>query len=115
MSFNDNTPKYQQIMKQIISEIILGTYTDGQKLPSIRNMASNASINANTIQRALYELECIGLIYNKRGVGRFIIGDKQATEMVQINLAINEIKEFFLTMVTLGFTDKEIISMIENF
>ena len=114
-NFNDYTPKYQQIMKQIILGIISGTYTDGQKLPSIRNMSNDTSINANTIKRVLYELEILGLVYNKRTVGRFITRDKQVIENMKINLTTNEIKEFFSTMIAIGFTNKEIISMIENF
>jgi DNA-binding transcriptional regulator YhcF (GntR family) len=112
--FNDSTPIYQQLMEQIKLRIISESYPVGQKLPSVRDMASDASVNPNTMQKALTELEKTGLVYSQRTAGRFITEDREMIKDMQTNLAKNQVEKFLSSMKSIGFNEKEIISMIEK-
>ncbi|MDS0524669.1 GntR family transcriptional regulator [Clostridium sp. SHJSY1] len=112
--FNDSAPIYQQLMEQIKLRIISGMYTLGEKLPSVRDLASDASVNPNTMQKALTELERIGLLYSQRTAGRFITEDREMIKEMQINLAKEQVEKFLLNMKNIGFSKQETISMIEK-
>lgn len=113
-NFNDSTPIYQQLIEQIKLKIISGVYPLGEKIPSVRDMASEASVNPNTMQKALSELEKTGLVYSQRTVGRFITEDKKMIKEMQSNLAKEEVEKFLLNMKNIGFIKEEIILMIEK-
>ena len=70
--FKDNRPIYTQLVEQITLKIVSGEYKIGEKLPSVRDLASEATVNPNTMQKALAELERRGLVYSVRTSGRFI-------------------------------------------
>ena len=71
MSWNldSNRPIYPQIMERITMDIISGTYPPGSKLPSVRELAQEAGVNPNTMQKSLSELERTGLLYSQRTSG----------------------------------------------
>ncbi|MBD7912151.1 MULTISPECIES: GntR family transcriptional regulator [Clostridium] len=112
--FNNSAPIYQQLMEQIKLNIISEVYSVGEKLPSVRDMASEAAVNPNTMQKALTELEKTGLVYSQRTAGRFITEDREMIKNAQTNLAKEQIEKFLLSMKNIGFTEKETISMIEK-
>ena len=70
--FEQGRPIYTQIVEQIRINIANGTYEPGQQLPSVRDLAMEAAVNPNTMQRAFSELERDGLIYTVRTSGRFV-------------------------------------------
>ena len=72
---DDSRPIYLQIEDLIKTKIISGVYQPGQKLPSVRDLAAEAAVNPNTMQKALTELERSGLVYTQRTSGRFITED----------------------------------------
>ena len=74
-SFNGSSPIYIQLVNKIKLDILSGKYEAGEKLRSVREMAAEASVNPNTMLKALSELESTGLIYTRRTVGRFITED----------------------------------------
>ena len=74
--FDNDRPIYTQLLEQILFLIVSGQYPPGSKLPSVRDLASEASVNPNTMQRALTELERSGLIYSQRTSGRFVTEDR---------------------------------------
>lgn len=112
--FNDSTPIYQQLMEQIKLRIISGIYEVGEKLPSVRDLASDAAVNPNTMQKALTELEKMGLLYSQRTTGRFITEDREMIKDMKINLAKEQVEKFILNMRSIGFSKEETISMIEK-
>ena len=75
MEFESNRPIYLQIVDEIKSRIVSGSYEPGEKLPSVRDFAAELSVNPNTMQRALAQLESEGLIYTERTSGRFVSKD----------------------------------------
>lgn len=112
--FKDDRPIYLQLIEQIELRIISGVYRSGDKLPSVRDMASEASVNPNTMQKALAELERTGLVYSQRTSGRFITDDISKIKAVQNDLARDKSQNFLETMKKIGFNKKETIKILEE-
>ena len=74
---DSDRPVYKQLIEQIELRIVSGLFAPGDKLPSVREMAAEASVNPNTMQKALSELERTGLVYAQRTGGRFITEDQK--------------------------------------
>ena len=109
-----NRPIYTQLIEQIELMIFSGVYPLGSKLPSVRDMAQEAEVNPNTMQRALVKLEEDGLIITHRTSGRSITEDASMVEMAKTKLARERIIEFLETMKLMGFEQKEILTIIDN-
>ena len=116
MSWNLNSerPIYAQIMERITLDIVSGIYPPGARLPSVRDLAQDAGVNPNTMQKALSELERTGLVISQRTSGRFITEDLTMVEKVKQNLASMQIREFLEKMEHIGFTKETIIQLIEQ-
>lgn len=112
-NFNDDKPIYIQLMEQIQLRIISGIYTAGEKLPSVRDMASEASVNPNTMQKALTELERTGLVFSQRTSGRFITEDINMIKDIKNGLAKEQIQKFLYNMEKIGYTKPETIELIK--
>lgn len=111
---DSDRPIYSQIIEIVQMQIISGKYLPGEKLPSVRMLASEASVNPNTMQKALSELEKSGLIITKRTSGRIVTEDNQMIQLVRKDLATTEITTFFEKMKNLGFDKDSILSLIQN-
>lgn len=107
-------PVYAQLMEQIRQKIICGEYPIGSKLSSVRDMAADAGVNPNTMQKALAELEREGLLYSQRTSGRFITEDKSVVMKMREELAKEQIQKFIKTMEQLGFSIVEIKEMMNK-
>ena len=81
--FDSGRPIYTQLLEQIRILIISGRYPAGSKLPSVRDLAAESSVNPNTMQRALAELERSGLIYSQRTSGRFVTEDEELVKKMR--------------------------------
>ena len=111
---DNNRPIYLQLMERIQQDIIAGAYSPGDKLPSVRDLALEASVNPNTMQKALAELERSGLVYSQRTSGRFITEDMTMLKKVKRDLASQHIRQFFETMTLLGYSSEEILELIQE-
>lgn len=109
---DDTRPIYLQLEDQIKTRIIAGVYRPGEKLPSVRELAAEAAVNPNTMQKALTELERSGLVYAQRTSGRFITEDTQIMKNLKEQLAKEQIEQFLSTMEQLGFRKEEILSLL---
>ncbi|MBS5926033.1 MAG: GntR family transcriptional regulator [Clostridium sp.] len=107
-------PIYSQLMEYIKISIVSGKYKPGAKIPSVRELASEASVNPNTMQKALTELERLGLLFSVRTSGRFITEDSKMIEEMKCNLAKEEIQAFLKKMEQIGFTKEEAIETIKE-
>ncbi len=105
---------YLQLTEKIIVRIITGVYKAGDKLPSVRDLAEEAGVNPNTMQKALSDLEGKGLVFSQRTSGRFITEDENLIKGVMEALALAEVKEFLEKMEKLGFKGEEILELINN-
>lgn len=113
-SFNGSSPIYIQLVNKIKLDILSGKYKAGEKLRSVREMAAEASVNPNTMQKALSELESTGLIYTRRTAGRFITEDTKMINEIKCEMAYEEVQKFLMSMKTIGVTKDEIVKMIES-
>lgn len=109
---DDTRPIYLQLEDQIKTRIIAGVYRPGEKLPSVRELAAEAAVNPNTMQKALTELERSGLVYAQRTSGRFITEDIQIMKNLKEQLAKEHIEQFLSTMEQLDFRKEEILSLL---
>lgn len=107
-------PIYPQLIEQIELKIFSGVYPLGSKLPSVRDMAQEAAVNPNTMQRALAKLEEDGLIKTHRTSGRSITEDAQMVKMIKNKMAQEQILEFLVKMQSLGFEPNELLATMEN-
>ena len=109
---DDTRPIYLQLEDIIKSKIIAGIYKPGQKLPSVRELAAEAAVNPNTMQKALAELERSGLVYTQRTSGRYITEDTAIMQNLKHQLAHNLIQQFLEAMAHLGYTREESIQLL---
>ncbi|HIX16329.1 MAG TPA: GntR family transcriptional regulator [Candidatus Hungatella pullicola] len=112
--FENNRPIYSQILEQIRLGIISGEFSAGSRLPSVRELAAEASVNPNTMQKALSELEQSKIIYSQRTSGRFVTEDQSMIEQIKQEIAETKIKEFIQTMQELGISPDEVLKLIEK-
>lgn len=113
-TLDDNKPIYAQLVEIIQMQIISGQYKAGDRLPSVRELASEASVNPNTMQKAFAELERSGLIVTQRTSGRTVTEDAELITKIRAHLAEEYITEFFRTMKKLGYTETDIKGLIEK-
>ena len=116
MSWNldSDRPIFLQIIEHIQMDIISGTYAPGSKLPSVRELASFAAVNPNTMQKALSELERTGLVFSQRTSGRFITEDIAMINELKTELAKEQIKDFLVHMEKLGFENTETLQLLND-
>lgn len=110
----NDRPIYLQLMERIQHDIISGKYHPGDKLPSVRELAVEAAVNPNTMQKALAELERNGLVYSQRTSGRFITEDEKLMEKLKKEQASLYMEQFLTSMYNLGLTADEVRRMIEE-
>lgn len=107
-------PIYLQLMEQVQLRIVSGEYPAGGKLPTVRDMATQASVNPNTMQKALSELERDGLVFSQRTSGRFITEDAAMIQKAKEALATEQVREFFRKMDAIGYGFKETMRLVED-
>lgn len=113
-TLDSDRPIFLQIVERIQADIVSGRYQPGDKLPSVRDLAAEASVNPNTMQKAFAELERTGLVYSRRTSGRFITEDCHMIEQLKTPLATEKMEEFLAQMRQLGFQNDEILSLMNQ-
>ena len=111
-NLDSSRPIYLQIIERVQMDIITGRYQPGDKLPSVRDLAQEAAVNPNTMQKALSALDRSGLIYSQRTSGRFITEDKELIHQMKKELAAAEVSAFVAHMKQLGITPEEIRQLL---
>ena len=112
--FDSNMSIYTQLVDKIKLAIVSGEYTRGQRLAAVRDLASEAGVNPNTMQRAFQELERLGLVYTQRSNGRFVTEDEDVIETTKKALAEASIRSFMDSMQRIGYTREDIIRLLES-
>ena len=111
---NSDRPIYAQILEKLQVRIVCGIYRPGEWLPSVRDLAAEASVNPNTMQRAFMELERSGLVMTQRNMGRVVTQDTQLIENAKHQMAVTQMNSFFANMRQLGYSDSEIVTLINQ-
>ena len=107
-------PIYQQLVDQIMMQIVSGQRKAGDKVPAVRELAAEAGVNPNTMQRALTELERDGLVYSQRTTGRFVTEDQAMIASAKRSLAERHIQAFLEAMTHLGYGREEILTLLRQ-
>ena len=115
MEFKDNIPIYLQIEQYLYRQIALGKMKAGEKIPSVRKLALELTVNVNTVQRALQEMNTQGILYTKRGEGNFVTEDTELLSKTKQSLIDNVLDEFVQNMEKLGVKQDELVSTLENY
>ncbi|HBR30473.1 MAG: GntR family transcriptional regulator [Eubacteriales bacterium] len=113
-NFTSDRPIYLQLIEHIQADVISGKYAPGVRLPSVRELAAEASVNPNTMQRALSELEESGLLISQRTTGRFVTEDYNILEESKLLLARKIAQEFKQKISKLGYSSKDAIELLKN-
>lgn len=111
-NFRSDLPIYSQLVERIKLGIVSGSFRPGERLPSVRDMAAEAGVNPNTMQRALQELERDGMVYAQRTAGRFVTEDMRVIEHTKKQFAEEQIRSFLDAMGKLGYRREEILSLL---
>ena len=111
-NLNSDRPIYAQILERIQMQIVSGVYQPGTKIPSVRELAADAGVNPNTMQKALAELERSGLVMTQRTSGRVVTEDLNMIKETKNQLAGEQVRDFVKRMKDLGFDREDIIDLL---
>ncbi len=106
--FDGQRPIYAQLLEGLELRILSGMYPPGSRLASVRELAAEAAVNPNTMQRALAELERGGLIHTQRTNGRFVTDDEARIRQARESIAREKLERFLEEMRRLGVTREEL-------
>ena len=112
--FRSDLPIYSQLVEQIKLGIVSAKLLPGERLMSVRDMATEAGVNPNTMQRALQELERDGMVYSQRTAGRFVTENMQVIERAKKKFAEEQIRSFLEAMKKLGYQWEEILALLKE-
>ena len=113
--FKNDQPIYRQLMDGLRLRIVNGTYPPGERIPAVRELAMEAGVNPNTMQRALAELEREGLLISQRTSGRFVTDDQDLMQALRVNMAREYIAEMFEMLRRLGLSPEQSNAAIDKF
>ena len=113
LNYRDSRPIYEQIKDGLRKLIVTGAMAPDEKLPSVRALATQLSINPNTIQRAYNELEGEGYIYSVPGKGSFAAGNTGADEARRKELT-EKLRELAAELKYLGVTGEELAALVSD-
>ena len=111
---NDDRPIWLQLAEQMTRRIIAGVYPPGGKLPPVRELAAEAGVNPNTMQRALQELESQNLLQAQRTAGRTVTADAEVLHQLRSRRAAALAAEFIRRMKGLGLDQAEIRDLLRK-
>lgn len=115
MEFKDNIPIYIQIEQYLYREIAMGKLKAGEKIPSVRKLALELTVNVNTVQRALGQMNDRGILFTKRGEGNFVTEDTELLDQTKQTLVDNELNNFVQNMTKLGVTKDKLVTELKHF
>lgn len=113
-NLDNNRPIFIQIVETIQKQIVSDSYQPGQRLPSVRELAAEISVNPNTVQKAFTELERSGVIISKRTAGRFITENEQLIQEAKKEMADEIIEHFLSNMSLLGFSLEKTLELTKK-
>ena len=113
-NFKNGIPIYTQIVDEMTMRIASGQYPPGGKLPSVRDLALEAGVNPNTMQRALAELERRELVHSERTSGRFVTEEEEVLNTLHEDLAKRYFEEFADKLHKIGMSGEDIAEAVKR-
>ena len=114
IDFSPDKPIYQQLIDRILGDIMRGTLKAGEKLPSVREYAVEAGVNANTMQRVYKELEQMEITETRRGQGSFVTENQEKIMALRNEMKEQLVTTFLQNVAAIGFTTDEIIKCLQE-
>lgn len=111
-AFDGERPIYLQVMEHMKVGIISGELPPGSRISAVRDLAAAASVNPNTMQKALGELEREGLLYTQRTNGRFVTEDSELIGELRYQIAKDKLTDFVQQMHRLGYSVSQLSEML---
>ena len=103
-SFQDGLPIWQQLYEILRREIAIGGYAPGSKMPTVRELAAQAGVNPNTMQRAVSQLESDNLVLTNRTAGRTLTEDTEILNTIRRERAKRQSQTYWTNMALRGYT-----------
>lgn len=113
-NLDDSRPIWPQLKEQLLREIIAGRYPMGGPFPTVRDLAEDAGVNRNTMQRAMADLEADGFLITNRTAGRVVTSDEKLIEAMKRKLAEQNVEKFIGEMAAIGYSAEDVIEMIHK-
>ena len=113
-NLQSDRPIYAQLVEQIQRMIVTGVFPAGSRLPSVRELAVEAAVNPNTMQRALARLEEDGLLYTQRTSCRYVTEETNRIMQAKEAMAGELIRQFIENMEKLGYTREQAVELIKR-
>ncbi|MCC8060532.1 MAG: GntR family transcriptional regulator [Clostridiales bacterium] len=110
LDYKDSRPIYEQVAEKLRELMILGVLEEDSQMPSVRSLATELSINPNTIQRAYGELERQGVLYSVKGKGSFVGSVRRLREARRAEL-IGKMGALAKESHSLGMTEEEFVTV----
>ena len=111
---DDSRPIWPQLKEQLIIAIVAGEYNMGGSFPTVRELAEDAGVNRNTMQRALSELEHDGFVTTNRTAGRTVTTDEGLVTRMKESIAKKSIEKFITEMAAIGYSADDVVKMIKE-
>lgn len=108
-------PVYQQIMEQIEGAVMAGEYLPGDKIPSVRDLATQAKVNPNTVQHALQELERTGLLVTMGTSGRYVTEDRSVLSALRSEKLMELTEQCIKRFALLGVSVPEAVELFQKY
>ena len=112
--FNQTEAVFLQIANRLKREILSGKYAPDEQLPSVRQLAAEAAVNPNTVQKSLTFLEEQGLLYTKGTIGRFVTPDLEVIERAREHLRRETVRSWLSQLHELNISTEELIQYIRE-
>jgi len=111
-NYREDLPIYPQLVELLKKAIVSGEFPPGSRLQSVREMAMDAGVNPNTMQRALTDLEQQGLVYTQRTAGRFVTEDADLIKKAGNAQAKQTTENYLRSMQEMGYSAQETTALI---
>ena len=113
-SIQGSRPIWQQLMEQLARRIITGVYPQGSRFPAVRELAAEAGVNPNTVQKAYRQLEEEGLIQSRPGAGSHITASREQIDQIRSELFRTEVQETVAAMKGMGLKKEEAVELLRR-
>jgi DNA-binding transcriptional regulator YhcF (GntR family) len=114
-SFTNDRPVYIQIIDEIMNRIALGIYKPGERIPSVRDLAEEARVNPNTMQKALAEIERNGYIISLRTSGKFVTDNPELISSLNSDRSEEIVRNFLSEIKRLGLTVDDAVELVRKY
>lgn len=114
-NFSNDRPVYIQIMDEIKLRIVSGRYKPGERIPSVRDLAEEARVNPNTMQKALAEIERDGYIISLRTSGKYVTDNTALINELKISRAENLVEGFAREITKMGISINDAVSLLQHY